>query len=244
MQRPQDLVAAHRDQKSWYKISNASGAKNAPAEVYIYGYIGWDVTAARFIQELADISAAKMNVHIATNGGDVYDGIAIMNAMRGHSAEVTTIVDAQALSAGSYIMQAGVNRLMMPNSTVMIHDASAGLAYAEGNASDLREFATEVLKYADVLDATSMNIASIYAERAGGTPEMWRAVMQEEKWYTAVQAVEAGLADEVVSFDTGNSLGVKPAAAVVPPTPEPEVPAEPHWLDFTALTDSLRKVAQ
>lgn len=236
MQRPQDLVAAHRDQKSWYRISNASGSKNAPAEVYIYGYIGWDVTAAEFVHELADVTAAKMNVHIATNGGDVYDGIAILNALRSHSAEVTTIVDAQALSAGSYIMQAGANRLMMPNSTVMIHDASAGLAYAEGNAEDLRHFAAEVLKYADVLDATSLNIASIYAERAGGTAEMWRAVMLEEKWYTAQEAVDAGLADAISQPD--NAIPLRPAAEV-PPVPEPEPPA----FDWDTVVQTFREVA-
>ncbi|MBH1939039.1 ATP-dependent Clp protease proteolytic subunit, partial [Streptomyces sp. AV19] len=69
----------------------------------------------------------------------------------------------------------------------MIHDGS-GLCV--GNAADMREMA-------DLLDRQSDNIAGIYAERAGGTVKQWRTRMLAETWYSAQEAVEAGLADEV-----------------------------------------------
>src|SRR3546814_20861719 len=51
---------------------------------------------------------------------------------------------------------------------------------------------------ADLLEKTSDNIAAVYAQRAGGTPEEWRTVMRAETWYSDQEAVDAGLADEVV----------------------------------------------
>lgn len=191
-----DIVNLQRGQSNWYRIENAAATT---ADVYIYGYIGWDVTAAEFIKDLQAVTSSKINVHIATDGGDVFDGVAILNALRAHSAEVTTIVDSQALSAGSFIMQAGKYRKMMPNSTVMIHDASSGVL---GNAADMRETA-------ELLDKASNNIASIYAERADGSVEDWRAVMQAETWYSAQEAVDAGLADEVIELPSNASNGNK-----------------------------------
>jgi len=192
-----------RDKSSWYRIENAA---DPVANVYIYGLIGWDVTAQDFIRDLQAVTSDKLNVHIATDGGDVFDGIAILNALRAHSAEVTTVVDSQALSAGSFILQAGATRQMMPNSTVMVHEASAGVL---GNAGEMREAA-------DLLDKASNNIASIYSERAGGTVDEWRSVMQAETWFTAQEAVDAGLADKVVDLGTTQNSRRKEASVPTP----------------------------
>lgn len=222
MLKPHEMLNLNRGQKGWYSIRNHAGHDDQPAEIRLYGIIGWDVTAAEFMNELATVTADAIDVHVASSGGDVFDGLAILNALRGHRATVTTYNDAQALSAGSFIMQAGDNRVMMPNSTMMIHDASLGWAMAEGNAADLREFAAEVLKMADVLDATSDNIASIYAERSGaGSVDSWRAVMRDETWYSASEAVAAGLADQV--WVKAENKHIPPAP---PPAPEPEPEAE------------------
>lgn len=127
-------------------------------------------------------------MHINSPGGDVFDGIAILNALRSHQGTVTTIVDGLAASAASFIAQAGSKRTMARNSEMMIHDAS-GLCI--GNASDMREML-------DLLDRASDNIASVYAERSGiGDIASWREAMGKETWYSAEEAVAARLADEV-----------------------------------------------
>jgi hypothetical protein len=81
---------------------------------------------------------------------------------------------------------------MAKNSEMMIHDAW-GLCV--GNADDM-------VKMAGELDHFSDNIASIYAAKAGGDVADWRAAMQAETWYSAQEAVDAGLADRV---DTGKT---------------------------------------
>jgi Clp protease len=82
---------------------------------------------------------------------------------------------------------AGDRIVMSPYSEMMIHDGS-GLEV--GNAAKMREMA-------DLLDRQSNKIAQIYADRAGGTADAWRALMRAETWFSAQEAVDAGLADEV-----------------------------------------------
>lgn len=179
---------AARGDESWFRIVNATRT-GGTAEVYIYDEIGyWGVSAQRFIDELRELDADTIELHINSPGGEVYDGIAIYNAILNHPAQVNVTVDALAASAASFIAQAGHTVTMAANSEMMIHDA-IGIAW--DNADGLRELA-------DRLDKVSDNIAAIYADRAGGTAASWRKTMRGEAWYSADEAVAAGLADAVV----------------------------------------------
>ncbi|UOB09074.1 Clp protease ClpP [Streptomyces sp. HP-A2021] len=172
---------------SWYRITNSSGDE---AEVMLYDEIGgwWGATADDFIRDLRAISAPKVRVRVNSPGGSVFEGVAIANAIRGMSADVTIQVDGIAASIASVIAMAGDRIVMMPNTTLMIHDASG---VCMGNAADMAEME-------ELLDLISDNIADAYAARAGGTRDEWRARMRAETWYLPEDAVEAGLADEVV----------------------------------------------
>lgn len=173
-------AAANRD---WYRIVNATDGDTA--EVWVYDEIGWDVESGPFARDLAALTARHITVRMNTPGGSVFDGLAIYNALLSHPAKVTVQVDGLAASAGSFIAQAGDEVIMGRNAQMMIHDA-AGLAI--GNANDMRDMA-------DLLDKVSDNIASIYHDRAGGTVAAWRERMRDETWYSAEEAVKAGLAD-------------------------------------------------
>ncbi|MFE2911253.1 head maturation protease, ClpP-related [Kitasatospora indigofera] len=172
----------------WYRITNSIGG--GPAQIHVYDEIGyWGITASDFVRELSSLNASAIDLHINSPGGEIFDGIAIMNALRSHPATVTTYVDGIAASIASVIAMAGDRIVMAPHSQLMIHDGS-GLCI--GNAADMRETA-------DLLDRQSDNIAAVYAERAGGDVTEWRARMTAETWYTAAEAVAAGLADEIAS---------------------------------------------
>ncbi|WP_433592309.1 head maturation protease, ClpP-related [Nocardia sp. CA-145437] len=178
----------------WYRIENSATSP----EVLIYDEIDpwWGVSASTFARDLAQIDADAITVRINSPGGDVYEALAILNTLRGHRAHVTTVVDGLAASAASFIAMAGDEIVIGRNAEIMIHDASV---YASGNAEQLR-------KHADNLDRISDNIASIYAERAGGTVEDWRAVMQAETWFSASEAISAGLADRLDSVPPTEEL--------------------------------------
>lgn len=150
----------------------------------------WGVSAREFLETLDGLSDAKtIELHINSPGGEVYEAIAILNALRQHPARVVAIVDGLAASAASFIA-AGADELVMGRNTeLMVHDAwGVGI----GPAATMRELA-------DMLDRISDNIASIYAEKAGTPTAGWREVMLAETWFSAAEAVEAGLADRVDS---------------------------------------------
>lgn len=185
---PQSLQAQLTDDRQWYRFENLGADET---DVILYGEIGWYGTEAdTFVRELRALKTARINLRLSSPGGSVFDGIAIMNGLRAHSAEVTVYVDSLAASIASVIAMAGDRVVMMPASEMMIHEAS-GLCM--GNASDMRELA-------DLLDRQSDKIAAVYAERAGGDTEAWRAAMAAETWYSAEEAVAAGLADEVAEL--------------------------------------------
>ena len=173
--------------RQWFKIENK--IRENTADVWLYDVIGgWDgVTAQDFVLALADVNATSITLHVNSPGGDVFDGIAIYNAIRNHPADVTVRIEGLAASAASFIAMAGDTIVIERNAQMMIHDAS-GLAW--GNAAVMREMA-------DLLDKCSDNIADIYAQRTGRDLALWRADMLEETWYSADEALEAGLVDEI-----------------------------------------------
>ncbi|MFJ1667367.1 head maturation protease, ClpP-related [Streptomyces bottropensis] len=176
-------------EQTWYRVTNSLDEGGSPfASISIYGDIGsWGITAAAFVEELKAIDAPEIRLSINSPGGEVFDGLAIHSALRSHRAKVIVQIDSLAASIASVIAMAGDRIIATPHSQFMIHDAQG---VSCGSPEELRE-------YADFLDRQSDNIASVYAERAGGTKTQWRKRMQAETWYFADEAVEAGLADEV-----------------------------------------------
>ncbi len=213
----------------WYRIETKAGKVNGTktAEVWIYDEIQpWAVNAKDVASELREIDANEITLHINSRGGDAFQGIAIYNALKDHPAKVTVTVDGLAASAASLIAQAGDRVRMNRGAQMMIHDAAG---FVMGSASDMEEFAA-------VLDKVSDSIAGIYASRIGGTVEEWRAAMRAESWYTAAEAVEVGLADELVTEEppqrpanawdlsvfnyAGRDAAPPPVLNHRPPTPE------------------------
>lgn len=170
----------------WFKVTNQA---NREADVYLYDEIGgYGVDASSFIGEINSLDVDKLNVHINSVGGEVYQGFAIYQALKDHPATVEITVDALAASIASVIAMAGDRVTMARNAELMIHD---GMVATFGNAAELRRTVA-------MLDRVSDNIASVYAERTGvGTQESWREAMVAETWYSADEAVSAGLADAV-----------------------------------------------
>lgn len=163
------------------------------AELWLYDYIDswggmWGISAQEVVEHLGQITAPRIDVHINSGGGEVFEGIAIKRALAAHDAEIFVCIDALAASIASVIAMAGDTIAIDESAFVMIHDAS-GFCY--GQTSDM-------LAMADLLDLISGTIANTYATRAGGTPESWREAMLAETWYDAARAIDAGLADRLL----------------------------------------------
>lgn len=162
----------------------------------------WGVSASEFTEALDTIgdTVTEIRVHINSPGGEVYEAIAILNALRAHPARVVAIVDGLAASAASFIACGVDETIMGENTELMIHDAHA---VAIGPAAFMREAA-------DRLDQVSDNIASIYAKKSGTDLAGWRAAMLAETWYSADEAVDAGLADRAGELeDEGDPVEIE-----------------------------------
>ncbi len=177
----------------WYRIQASAGS--GKAVIHIMDEIGWfGVSAAEFTRELNALDVEQIDVHLSSPGGDVFDAIAIFQGLRNHKAAITTYVDSLAASAASFIALAGDRRIVAPYGSLMIHDA---WGMAIGNAADMAKMSQE-------LEKVSANLANIYADRAGGNADDWRALMRDETWFDAKEAVAAGLMHEVQA-DTDKS---------------------------------------
>lgn len=235
---------------------SGSVGQDGVARVYLYDVIDswggyWGVSAGEFAAALDAIGndVSEIQLHINSPGGEVYEAIAIKNLLAAHPARVVAVVDGLAASAASFIAAAADETIMGENTELMIHDA-LGMAY--GNAADFHAWADELSRVSD-------NIASIYANRSGGTPAEWRAVMVEERWYSAQEAVDAGLADRVGMEPADESddqvaarvkiglkaIGAKHTARAEAPAPtEPAAPVDEDAEHSSEDVDDLDAVAE
>lgn len=162
------------------------------AEILIYDDIGasWfgdGVTAKQFIRDISSLEASMITVRINSGGGDVFEGLAIHNAIKRHKAAVVVEIDALAASIASIIALAGDEVRMADNAFFMIHDPS-GLEW--GTAEDMRAMA-------ELLDKVGGSLANVYAEKTGKSVEEMQALMRAETWFDADEAKEIGFVDTV-----------------------------------------------
>lgn len=154
-----------------------------------------------FLRDLEDLGTKdNITVHINSVGGDLYAGIAIYNRLKSLPANVTTVNDGLAASAGSLIFQAGDTRKVHVGSNIMVHQAM-GLLIGYYQTKDLKE----VIKR---LDAGNKAAVNIYAEASGRDAADMKTMVDKETWLTGQEAVDAGLADEVVESDVPISMGL------------------------------------
>lgn len=161
----------------------------------------WGLSAREFgaaLDELPD-SVSEIELHINSPGGEVHEGLAILNQLRQHQASVTVVIDGLAASAASFIAMAADRVLIAPNAEVMIHNA---WGVAMGDSDDMR-------KVADDLGRLNANLARIYQSKAGGDVADWLEAMRIESWYSDEEAVAAGLADAILSDEEPEESAVE-----------------------------------
>ncbi|MDQ0124274.1 ATP-dependent protease ClpP protease subunit [Pseudomonas lini] len=179
------------EDKSWYALQASGEANQRTIEVFVYGEIGgWGITANQFSQDLRAMDDGVSPVIAAFNsvGGDLFDGLAMHNALARLGERCTGRIDALAASAAS-VAVCGAHRVVIAaNAMMMIHNP---WTYMAGDAEDFR-------KVADVLDQTTEAIIASYKAKAPNIDEVeLRRLVAAETWLTANEAVALGLADEV-----------------------------------------------
>jgi len=158
-------------------------------EIFLYQPIGADffgegITGENVILALDSLGGKRATVRINSPGGDAFEGIAIYNALRRHQGGVDVVIDSLAASAASIIALAGENRTSAKGSMWMIHEA---MSFAFGNKSEVR-------KTLAMLEAGDKTLVSIYRDAMKKPDEEIESMMSAETWFTADEALAAGLA--------------------------------------------------
>ncbi|WP_425152902.1 head maturation protease, ClpP-related [Candidatus Palauibacter sp.] len=186
----------------------ASAEAAADNEVLLYGPIVDDfkrsfvsycmddeelvVSNKSFRAAMADVRGDVV-VRINSPGGDVWEASGMMTAIterRNGGDAVSVVVDGLAASAASLVMLAAAEIQVAPLASVMIHQAR-GLMYGP---------APKFLDMAAFLERVDRQAAELYAARTGMTVDDVLVAIAEERWFTGEEAVEAGLADGVITL--------------------------------------------
>ncbi|MFZ4433259.1 MAG: ATP-dependent Clp protease proteolytic subunit [Microthrixaceae bacterium] len=129
-------------------------------------------------------------LYINSPGGSVTAGMAIYDTMQFVSPDVGTICMGLGASMGQFLLCAGApgKRYALPHARIMMHQPSAGMA---GQASDIA-IQAEQLKYIKDL------LADRIATHTGQTKEQINTDSDRDRWFTAEQAKEYGIIDQVI----------------------------------------------
>ena len=161
--------------------------------VFLIGEINYS-SAARIIMQMLYLENQKkgqdINFYINSPGGSVDDTLAIYDTMSFISSEVATYCIGRAYSGGSVLLSAGEKgkRHILPHAKVMIHQPSGGVT---GQTTDIQIQAEQIVK-------AKHTLAEILARHSGQDVEKVIADGERDKFFTALEAKDYGLVDEVV----------------------------------------------
>jgi len=131
-----------------------------------------------------------ISLYINSPGGSSYAGMAIYDAMQFVKADVATYAIGMAMSAGAMILRGGAagKRYVLPNAKVMIHQGSGGF---RGTPADIQIAGKEILEM-------TQRMGEIIARHSGQPLEQVMKDIDRDRFMTPAEAVEYGLADEIM----------------------------------------------
>lgn len=167
------------------------------AIIMLYGKVGEgrSVDSNRVVSELFALSdqGCKIEVRINSQGGDVFSGMAIYNALRQSKEDITIYIDGVAASIAGIIALCGKPLYMSPYAKLMLHNVSGG---TYGNAKELRQMA-------DQMEVLQSNLATMIAGRLGMEADnvAKKYFDGQDHWITANEALDMKLVDGIYTMD-------------------------------------------
>lgn len=159
---------------------------------WIYDWFEITATSPQTVRDaLKNAAGDDVVVVINSNGGDVQAGQEMYTALRSYEGNVTIRVYSLAASAASVVAMAGTSEIS-PVAQLMIHNVSCK---AVGDHRDMEHTA-------QVLVNANEALAAAYVAKTGKSKEDILALMAEETWFTAEQAVQEGFIDRIMFAET------------------------------------------
>lgn len=204
--------------RSWFAVQAlAPGA----ADIQIRGIIGdWGLTDRDLIAEMELLGdVAEIALRINSRGGDAAQGLSIFNYLRQHPARVTAYVEGLAASAATIPMMAA-DRIVMPSNTILMIHNPFYLPEDMPSVTDLERGALALWREA---------LIETYSARAKVDRDALGALLDEQTFMGAAQALALGFCDEVVQVGANapSALAVMACAAGIPDEVAAQLAAEP-----------------
>ncbi len=175
------------------RFFNITTSDDGISTIFLYGDIGdyTEVQSGRIAREVMEAERVSRRIHVRinSNGGEVYSGIAIFNALRQSKADIRIYVDGIAASMASVIALCGKPVEMSKYARLMLHSVSGG---CYGNKQDLQRCMEEI-------ESLEGSLSEIYAGRLGISQEEVRQTYfdGEDHWLTAQEALDLGFIDGI-----------------------------------------------
>jgi ATP-dependent Clp protease protease subunit len=130
-------------------------------------------------------------LYINSPGGSVYDAMAIYDTMQFVKSDIQTVGIGMQASAAAFLLSSGTKgkRMLLPHSTVMIHQPSSG---TRGKVTDQEIDLRESLRIKHLLE-------EIMAKNTGQKIERIHEDMERDRWMTSDEAVKYGIVDKVIN---------------------------------------------
>ena len=145
---------------------------------------------------------ADILFYINSPGGSVTAGLAIYDTIQFIKPDVSTIVLGQACSMGSFLAQAGAKgkRYVLPESRTMIHRVSSGTPGTRGSVHVQELQFEDAVRSMEESKRLNERLTQLYVKHntAGKQYDEFFNTMKFDTFLSADEAVEFGLADEVV----------------------------------------------
>ncbi|MFI3210906.1 MAG: Clp protease ClpP [Peptostreptococcaceae bacterium] len=173
------------------------------ATINIFGEISsWDsdektTSSYKLVQELNELEDIDViNVRINSYGGEVAEGLAIYNALKGHKATIKTYCDGFACSIASVIFMAGDERIMSDASLLMIHNA---WTYANGDSNNLRKVASDL----EIITKASSNA---YLKEINVDEDTLKNMLDDETWIMPEEALSMNFATKIETYEKSSAI--------------------------------------
>jgi ATP-dependent Clp protease, protease subunit len=162
--------------------------------VFLFGEIN-QASAARITMQMLYLENQKkgqdINFYINSPGGSVDDTLSMYDTMRFISSKVATYCVGRAYSGAALLLAAGEKgkRYILPHAKVMIHQPYGGVY---GQAADIKIQAEQIIK-------AKRQLNEIVSRHTGQPVERVQVDSERDKYFTAGEAKEYGLIDEVLT---------------------------------------------
>lgn len=169
---------------------------NSRGELMLYGVIGeWfdGMDAMTVVGEIDALEGDEIVVRFHSPGGNILEGLAMYNALKGSKKRVVGYIDGIAASMACAVAMACDHVHIPSNAMMMMHKPNMSDLRGQFNANDLREVA-------EYLDTFEPSYIELHANKTGKSSEEIAAILADGKnhFYRGQEAVDFGLADSVI----------------------------------------------